>query len=48
MDDGQRLMSQYSVGKVPMLFVIDQTGTVRWTGRDPSAARDAVEAVLAE
>lgn len=48
MDDGQRLMSLYGVGKVPMMFVIDRSGTVRWTGRNPGAARDAVDAVLAE
>ncbi|MFT3773604.1 MAG: TlpA disulfide reductase family protein [Minicystis sp.] len=46
-DDG-RLASSYSVAQVPLTFVIDAAGTVRWVGRDPEAVRAAALAVLAE
>jgi cytochrome c biogenesis protein CcmG/thiol:disulfide interchange protein DsbE len=46
-DDG-RLASQFRVAQVPLTFVIDGNGTVRWVGRDPTAVRRAVSALLAE
>jgi cytochrome c biogenesis protein CcmG/thiol:disulfide interchange protein DsbE len=46
-DDG-RLASAYRVAQVPLTFVIDGGGTVRWVGRDPDAVRRAVAVVLAE
>ncbi len=48
MDESQNLVSAYGAGKVPLMFVIDRGGIVRWAGREPSFARSAVEAVLAE
>ncbi len=47
-DQDARLLSSYHVGQVPLTFVVDAGGTVRWVGRDPSALRRAVEVVLAE
>ena len=47
-DQNSRLLSEYRVGQVPLTFVVDRAGTVRWVGRDPSAVRRAVEVVLAE
>lgn len=46
-DDG-RLAASYRVAQVPLTFVIDAAGTVRWVGREPSAVRDAALAVLSE
>jgi cytochrome c biogenesis protein CcmG/thiol:disulfide interchange protein DsbE len=46
-DDG-RLASSYRVSQVPLTFVIDAAGTVRWVGREPDAVRAAALAVLAE
>lgn len=46
-DDG-RLASSYRVAQVPLTFVIDANGTVRWVGREPEAVRAAALAVLAE
>jgi cytochrome c biogenesis protein CcmG/thiol:disulfide interchange protein DsbE len=46
-DDG-RLAHSFGVGQVPLTFVVDGGGTVRWVGNDAGAARRAVEAVLAE
>jgi cytochrome c biogenesis protein CcmG/thiol:disulfide interchange protein DsbE len=46
-DDG-RLAAQFRVAQVPLTFVIDAGGTVRWVGRDPTAVKSAVAAVLAE
>jgi peroxiredoxin len=48
LDPGMRLAGRYGVGSVPLTFVVDRRGTVRWVGRDPGAARRAVEFVLAE
>ncbi len=47
-DQNARLLSQYRVAQVPLTFVVDRNGTVRWVGRDPGAVRRAVEVVLAE
>jgi len=47
-DEDARLLHSYRVGQVPLTFVVDAGGTVRWVGRDPSALRRAVEVVLAE
>jgi len=48
LDPHQRLAATYGVAKVPLTFVVDRVGTVRWVGRDPSAARRAVDVLLAE
>jgi cytochrome c biogenesis protein CcmG, thiol:disulfide interchange protein DsbE len=48
LDPGMRLASRYRVGAIPLTFVIDRKGTVRWVGRDPDEARRAVRVVLAE
>jgi cytochrome c biogenesis protein CcmG/thiol:disulfide interchange protein DsbE len=47
-DDGARLLSQFHVSQVPLTFVIDREGTVRWIGRDTGDLRRAVDVVLAE
>jgi cytochrome c biogenesis protein CcmG/thiol:disulfide interchange protein DsbE len=47
-DQDARLLSQYRVGQVPLTFVVDRAGTVRWVGRDPEDMRRAVDVVLAE
>ena len=47
-DQDARLASSYRVAQVPLTFVVDRSGTVRWVGRDPGAVRRAVEVVLAE
>ncbi len=47
-DSDSRLLSQYRVAQVPLSFVVDRGGTVRWVGRDPGALKRAVEVVLAE
>jgi len=47
-DQDAHLMSQYRVGQVPLTFVVDRSGTVRWVGRDTGELRRAVEVLLAE
>ena len=47
-DASARFLRSYRVGQVPLTFVVDRSGTVRWVGRDPAAVRRAVEIVLAE
>jgi cytochrome c biogenesis protein CcmG/thiol:disulfide interchange protein DsbE len=47
-DQDSRLLSQYRVAQVPLTFLVDRAGTVRWVGRDPTDLRRAVEVVLAE
>jgi len=47
-DLDSRLASSYRVSQVPMTFVLDAGGTVRWVGRDPREVRRAVEVVMAE
>jgi cytochrome c biogenesis protein CcmG/thiol:disulfide interchange protein DsbE len=44
----QRLAGRYAVAQIPLTFVVDRRGTVRWVGRDPSAMRQAVLYVLYE
>lgn len=39
---------RYRVGAIPLAFVVDRGGTVRFVGRDPASLRRAVDAVLAE
>jgi cytochrome c biogenesis protein CcmG, thiol:disulfide interchange protein DsbE len=43
-----RLASLYGVARIPLTFVVDGRGTVRWVGRSPSAIEQAVEVVLHE
>jgi cytochrome c biogenesis protein CcmG, thiol:disulfide interchange protein DsbE len=47
-DPDQRLAGAYGVAKVPLTFVVDSGGTVRWVGRDPASARRAVDVLLYE
>jgi cytochrome c biogenesis protein CcmG/thiol:disulfide interchange protein DsbE len=47
-DQDARFLSQYKVAQVPLTFVVDRSGIVRWVGRDPGAVRRAAEVVLAE
>lgn len=44
----QRVAARYGVAKIPITFVIDGSGTVRWVGRDPSEMKRAVEFILHE
>jgi len=46
MDSNQRLARRYGVYDIPLTFVLDRQGVVRWVGRDPDDAREAAEAVL--
>jgi cytochrome c biogenesis protein CcmG/thiol:disulfide interchange protein DsbE len=39
---------RYSVGAIPLSFVLDRHGIVRYVGRDPEGLKQAVDAVLAE
>jgi cytochrome c biogenesis protein CcmG/thiol:disulfide interchange protein DsbE len=47
-DEDARLLSQYRVAQVPLSFVVDRAGVVRWVGRDPGELKRAVAIVLAE
>jgi cytochrome c biogenesis protein CcmG/thiol:disulfide interchange protein DsbE len=47
-DSDAHLLSQYRVAQVPLSFVVDRAGVVRWVGRDPTELKRAVEVVLAE
>ncbi|WP_437712976.1 TlpA disulfide reductase family protein [Sorangium sp. So ce448] len=47
-DLDQRLSGTYGVAQVPLTFVVDGAGTVRWVGHDPAGARRAVEVLLSE
>ena len=47
-DLDQRLSGTYGVAQVPLTFVVDGAGTVRWVGHDPASARSAVEVLLSE
>jgi cytochrome c biogenesis protein CcmG/thiol:disulfide interchange protein DsbE len=46
LDRGQDLAASYHVGQLPLTFVIDRAGVVRWVGHDPAMARRAVFALL--
>lgn len=48
MDSARSLASRYAVAQVPLTFVLDAEGRVRWVGREPSELRRAVRVVLAE
>jgi cytochrome c biogenesis protein CcmG/thiol:disulfide interchange protein DsbE len=48
LDPAQRLATRYGVAQIPLTFVIDRAGNVRWVGREPSEARRAAEVLLAE
>jgi cytochrome c biogenesis protein CcmG, thiol:disulfide interchange protein DsbE len=48
LDPHQRLASTYGVAQLPLTFVVDDQGRVRWVGRDPDDARDAAEVLLRE
>jgi cytochrome c biogenesis protein CcmG, thiol:disulfide interchange protein DsbE len=47
-DEDARLLGQYRVAQVPLTFVVDREGTVRWIGRDTGELKRAVEVLLAE
>ncbi len=47
-DGRMRIAGNYRIANVPITFVIDRRGVVRWVGRDPSDARRAAKAILAE
>lgn len=46
-DPTQRLAARWSVRKIPLTFVLDRRGVVRWVGRDMGAMEHAVDALLA-
>lgn len=48
LDPHMRLAGTFRVGNIPLTFVIDRHGTVRFVGRDPGDVRRAVNIVLAE
>jgi peroxiredoxin len=48
LDPHMRIAGNYRVGNIPLTFVVDKHGIVRWIGRDPGDARRAVNVVLAE
>ena len=47
-DPQGRVARSYGIRSIPMTFVIDGQGIVRWSGRDPEAMRVAVETLLLE
>lgn len=47
-DPDMQIAGSYGVAQVPITFVVDGRGTIRWVGRSPSEARRAVHVVLAE
>jgi len=48
LDPDMQIAGSYGVAQVPITFVVDRRGTVRWVGRSPAEARRAVHVVLAE
>ena len=48
LDPHMTLAARYRVAQIPLTFVVDHGGTVRWVGRDPADCRRAVEHVLHE
>jgi cytochrome c biogenesis protein CcmG/thiol:disulfide interchange protein DsbE len=48
LDPHMRLAGSYRVGNIPLTFVVDRHGIVRWIGRDPGDVRRAVNVVLSE
>lgn len=47
-DPRMSVAGSYRVANVPITFVVDRRGTVRWVGRDPGDVKRAVEFVLSE
>lgn len=47
-DPHMRVAAPYGVAAIPLTFVIDRGGRIRWVGRDMDGARRAVNVVLAE
>jgi peroxiredoxin len=47
-DPGMRVAGPYRVAAIPLSFVVDRRGLIRYIGRDPESVRRAVDAVLAE
>lgn len=45
-DFGHRLQYAFDVSSVPITFVVDRSGRVRFVGRDPSSIRRAVIALM--
>ena len=45
-DRDQDLAAGFRVGALPLTFVLDGAGVVRWVGRDPALARKAVLTLL--
>lgn len=45
-DPRMRVAGNYRVANVPITFVVDHRGIVRWVGRDPDDVKRAVLAVL--
>lgn len=48
MDGGGRIAGSYRVHQVPLTFVLDREGRVRWVGREMGEARRAVRFLLRE
>lgn len=48
LDPGQDLAASYVAARIPISFVVDRAGTIRWVGRDMTGLRTAVDAILAE
>jgi cytochrome c biogenesis protein CcmG, thiol:disulfide interchange protein DsbE len=47
-DPFMRLARAYRAYSIPLTFVVDHAGVVRWAGRDPTRVRAAVDVLLAE
>lgn len=47
-DVGGRLRRAYTVRSLPMTFLVDRQGMVRWSGHDVSAVGRAIQVLLAE
>jgi cytochrome c biogenesis protein CcmG/thiol:disulfide interchange protein DsbE len=47
-DRAQQLSRRYGVAQVPLTFVVDRAGVVRWVGNNPEQARTAARVLLAE
>lgn len=47
-DSEQRIADLYGVQQLPITFILDRRGTVRWVGHDPAAVEVAVDVLLRE
>ena len=47
-DPYMQLARAYRAYQIPLTFVIDREGVVRWAGRHPNRVREAVDVLLAE